>query len=202
MVDNGGFAHDVGFLIERINQVNPEWNFLGYIDKTQGGNVVGDDDFVVNYKGDLYAAIAITNFEIRRSIVAKYSVNRRINYPNLIDSSAIITDEVRLGRGNIICANSIFTVNITVGNFNIINHACTIGHDDVIGDYVTINPGSNISGNVSIGSCVNIGTGTQIIQGLSISDEAVIGAGSVVIKDIPYKSTAVGVPARVIKVRE
>lgn len=39
----------------------------------------------------------------------------------------------------------------------------------------------------------------KIIQGKSIGEDSVIGAGAVVIKSIEPNSTAVGVPAKVIK---
>jgi maltose O-acetyltransferase len=40
-----------------------------------------------------------------------------------------------------------------------------------------------------------------VLGGVTIGDGAVIGAGSVVSKDIPSGAIAVGVPARVIRMR-
>jgi acetyltransferase-like isoleucine patch superfamily enzyme len=58
----------------------------------------------------------------------------------------------------------------------------------------------HIAGNVSIGECVEIGVGTKVIQGKSIGDNSIIGAGAVVVRDIPANCTAVGVPAKPIKI--
>jgi acetyltransferase-like isoleucine patch superfamily enzyme len=44
--------------------------------------------------------------------------------------------------------------------------------------------------------------GANIIQGHSIGSWSINGAGAVVIENIPANVTAVGVPARVIKIRE
>lgn len=55
---------------------------------------------------------------------------------------------------------------------------------------------------VSIGSDVWIGGGVLILPGVSIGDGCVIAAGSVVTKDIPPYSVAVGVPAKVLRMRE
>jgi len=44
-----------------------------------------------------------------------------------------------------------------------------------------------------------VAPGCIILQGLTIGKQSVIGAGSVVTKDIPEKTVAVGVPAKVIK---
>ncbi|MCP4417269.1 MAG: acyltransferase [Chloroflexi bacterium] len=46
-----------------------------------------------------------------------------------------------------------------------------------------------------------LGTGVVVMGGVHIGQGAVIGAGSVVINDIPEMAIAVGVPARVIKMR-
>ena len=52
---------------------------------------------------------------------------------------------------------------------------------------------------VRIGSRAWIGANVTILPGVTIGDYAVIGAGSVVTKDVPARSIAVGVPARVIR---
>lgn len=46
-----------------------------------------------------------------------------------------------------------------------------------------------------------IGAGVRILGGVTIGTGSIIGAGAVVTKDIPPKSVAVGVPARVIRTR-
>lgn len=52
---------------------------------------------------------------------------------------------------------------------------------------------------INIGERVWIGGNCTILGGVHIGDQAVIGAGAVVTKDIPARSVAVGVPARVIR---
>ena len=52
---------------------------------------------------------------------------------------------------------------------------------------------------VKIGDHVWIGTNVTILKGVTIGDGAVIAAGSVVSRNIPARSLAGGVPAKVIK---
>jgi len=52
---------------------------------------------------------------------------------------------------------------------------------------------------VAIGDNVWICTGAIILPGVTIGADSVIGAGAVVSKDIPPRSLAVGVPAKVIR---
>jgi serine O-acetyltransferase len=53
----------------------------------------------------------------------------------------------------------------------------------------------------SIGNEVFIGAGARVLGDINIGDGAVIGANAVVINDIPAGATAVGIPARVTKVK-
>lgn len=200
IVGRGGFAREVKWLLDLINKKTERWRFIGYIDKNvDGEDVIGDDTYILNTRDKLNLVLAIGNPRIRKAIYEKYKKNKCISFPNIIAPSVCITESICMGIGNIICANNILTVDITLGNFNIINLGCTIGHDVEIGNFTTINPGTNISGNVVVNDCVEIGTGTKIIQGKMIGCGVVIGAGAVVVKDIPDETTAVGVPAKVIK---
>ena len=56
-------------------------------------------------------------------------------------------------------------------------------------------------GGIVVGDDSWLGVGVIVLDGVRIGDGAVIGAGSVVTKDIPDGAIAVGVPARVIKMR-
>lgn len=200
IVGDGGFAREVEWLVARINQVNSTWNLLGFIDKDENKpKVIGNDDYIVNNKNELYVSIAIGDPKIRRKLYNIYKSNSRIKFANLIDPSVLLSEQIKLGEGNIICAGTILTVDISIGCCNLINLDCTVGHDVVIQDFVTVNPSVNISGNVVLASGSFIGTGTQIIQGVAIGNDTVVGAGAVVNHDLPSDCTAVGVPARVIK---
>jgi serine O-acetyltransferase len=51
-----------------------------------------------------------------------------------------------------------------------------------------------------LGDRVFLGAGARVLGDIRIGDEAIIGANAVVIKPLPDGATAVGVPARVIKI--
>jgi acetyltransferase-like isoleucine patch superfamily enzyme len=51
---------------------------------------------------------------------------------------------------------------------------------------------------VRIGDCTFIGANAVILLGVTIGSHCVIGAGAVVSTDIPDRSVAVGVPAKVV----
>lgn len=54
----------------------------------------------------------------------------------------------------------------------------------------------------TIGARADIGAGACVLGAIRVGDDAVVGANAVVLKDVPDRAVAVGVPAKVIKVRE
>ena len=66
---------------------------------------------------------------------------------------------------------------------------------------LTNKPLFNSHNRVNIGSDVWIRANCYIKDGVTIGDGAILGAGAVVTKDIPPYSVAVGVPAKIIKMR-
>ncbi len=98
---------------------------------------------------------------------------------------------------------------VKVGKRFFIDHGTgvVIGETAVIGDDVTIYQGVTLGGtgkdtgkrHPTIGNNVMIGAGAKVLGPLVIGDNSRIAAGAVVLNDIPPNSTAVGVPARIVK---
>lgn len=205
IVGAGGFGREVLWLIQRINNVNYEWNIKGFIDDNKSIQnttideypVIGTIDDLKNIEG--YVVVAIGNSHVKKDIVERIKSVSNVKFATLIDPSVIISNRVNIGEGCIVCAGNIITVDITIGNHVILNLDCTVGHDAIINDFVTVYPSVNISGNTRIGSCSEIGTGTKIIQGSFICNNVILGANATVIKDIIGEGTYVGTPTKKIK---
>lgn len=76
--------------------------------------------------------------------------------------------------------------------------------DCIIGDNVRIDQHVTIGGRVGpgapeVGNDVRIGAGAKILGPVKIGQNAQIGANAVVLRDVPANSTAVGVPAKIVK---
>lgn len=207
IIGSGGLGRESVWTAERINAVNPEWNILGFIDDNiqvqgkliDGYRVIGTTAAAVKYP-DAYYVCAVGSAKIRNRIIKKIKSIADVKFATLIDPAAVFgKDRVQIGEGCIICANTYITLDIKIGSHVYIGANSTVGHDSRIDDFVTVYPGANVSGSTYLGSGCEIGTGSKVIQGLSIGMNSIIGAGAVVIKNIPQDCTAVGVPARIIK---
>jgi len=84
-----------------------------------------------------------------------------------------------------------------------------IGETSEIGDNVTLYQGVTLGGtshqrakrHPTLGNNVVVGVGAQLIGAITIGDNAKVGAGSVVVNSVPANATVVGVPGRVVEVR-
>jgi serine O-acetyltransferase len=72
-------------------------------------------------------------------------------------------------------------------------------HNQTIGRNLTVQHGNLIEDGVTIGDDVYVGVGAKLIGWIKIGNRVRIGANAVVITDVPDDSTAVGVPARIIR---
>jgi acetyltransferase-like isoleucine patch superfamily enzyme len=99
-----------------------------------------------------------------------------------------------------------------IGAFSVVIYGGTVkfGENVKVGYGVKIVSASSIKGSkdsnivkpIIIGNDVEIGSNAVVLPGVNIGDNVTIGAGAVVTKDIPENSIAVGVPARVIKLKK
>lgn len=210
IIGAGGFAKEVyEVLLNTLVMGQESERFAGFLDDNEslhgsdfmGAKVLAGLNWLSENK-NTEIVLGIGNPSVKRKIVKKIASMGDFDYITLIDQSAFLGRDVRIGNGVFIGGGTFITTNIDIKDFSTINLSCTIGHDSVLEPYVTVAPGVNISGNCLIKEGVDFGTGATIIQGKTVGKWSIVGAGSVIVKDIPANTTAVGNPSKVIKERE
>jgi sugar O-acyltransferase (sialic acid O-acetyltransferase NeuD family) len=210
IIGTGGFGREVLDVLEAINQVETQYDILGFINEPgyqKPGElinekpVLGHFDWLEKNKSQIKALCGVGDTATRLRLT-KQAEQLGVQFFSAVHPRAILTRWVTMGTGSIITAGCILTNNITIGNHVHLNLDCTVGHDVVIEDYVTVSPGVHVSGNVILQQGSFIGTGANLIESKTVGKWSVVGAGSVVVKDIPANTTAIGIPATVIKSRE
>ena len=205
IIGAGGVGRETALIVEDINNKSKEWNLLGFVDDYKeigedinGYKVLGGNDYINNYNGEVYVVCAIANYKIKKNIIQNIK-NDNVKFANIIHPSVKLNRTIDIGYGCIIYQNSIITANISIGNHVIVSPKCGIGHDSIINDYCSLLWNVNVSGNVVLEEGVTMGSGSTIIQGKKVECGSFIGAGAVVIDDIKEDSVAVGVPSRYVK---
>lgn len=203
----GGFAREVAWLIEDINQAEERYQLVGFVDDNPNlrGQLINDipvlsfEDLLTRYPESRVVS-GIGNPQTRQTLMEK-AEQAGLTFENLIHPRTERSRWIEYGKGIVICAGNILTTNIKLDDHVQINLDCTIGHDVIMGEYTTLAPGAHVSGWVHFGKRAYVGTGAAIINGnsekpLVIGDDAVIGAGACVTKSVEAGLTVVGVPAR------
>ncbi|MDH3444402.1 MAG: NeuD/PglB/VioB family sugar acetyltransferase, partial [Deltaproteobacteria bacterium] len=191
----GGAVEIVGFLDDRKPPC--DWNGTRLLGGLEILGVILRDQS----PDEVSYITAIGENHTRRRIVEKISLLAagKLMPWTLRHSRANVGQNVEVGVGTCLAPGSIVTANARIGSHVILNVNSSVSHDAIIGDFANINPGAVIAGNVNVGAGAYVGAGATVIHGVSVGEWAVIGAGAVVIGDVPPHTTAVGVPARVIK---
>ncbi len=97
-----------------------------------------------------------------------------------------------------------------IGKGLMIDHGSgvVIGETTIIGDNCTIYQGVTLGGtgkdkgkrHPTLGNNVMVGSGAKILGPFVVGDNARIAANAVVLEEVPPNATAVGVPARIVKI--
>ncbi|NDO48595.1 acetyltransferase [Lachnospiraceae bacterium MD335] len=187
----GGHAHSVTDSIEQTGK----YNIIGFLDTEEmlGKHfrdycVLGTDDALGKYfdKGIKNAFVTIGFLgkgNIRNQL---YKQLKNIGYlvPDIIDGSAVVSENAELGDGVFVGKNAVINANAKIGEMCIINTGAIVEHDCTIGKFSHIAVGSVICGGVSVGEQTMIGANATVIQEKEIGSHCVIGAGTIVSKNI------------------
>jgi sugar O-acyltransferase (sialic acid O-acetyltransferase NeuD family) len=179
---------------------------LGFIDDTKiPGEVIDSLPVLGGFDGiddgDDVAVCIVGDPKVKKELINKIKTTYPgVHFPHVFCQDNTISDHVQWGEGCIVAhPYNVICPGVQVGKFVWVNAKNSIGHNCSIGDFTTLYSGIFLGGESKVGENCVIGTGAIVNPGVTIGNNVIIGAGSVVVRDIPDSSTAVGIPAKVIK---
>jgi sugar O-acyltransferase (sialic acid O-acetyltransferase NeuD family) len=202
IVGAGGFGRETLDVVEAMNALERQWEFLGFLDDNRsedpliaqrGARILGGSALLADLSCEYVIAVADPAARERIDGLAM-RVGRQA--ATLVHPSVTLGSMNNIGPGFIALTGASVTTNVTIGRHVHLNPNAAVGHDAVIGAYVTVYPGARVGGAATLEDAVTLGSGACVIQGLRVGRGTFIGAGAVVIRDIPAGTVAVGVPAR------
>jgi sugar O-acyltransferase (sialic acid O-acetyltransferase NeuD family) len=141
--------------------------------------------------------VCLGNNRLRKTTVS------RVQAPFMVavHPRAHISGTARLGEGTMVFHGSYVQAEARLGRHVIVNTAASIDHHCKIADFVHIAPQVALCGLCEVGEGTEIGAGAAVLPSIKIGKWCQVGAGAVVLGDIPDYATAVGNPAKVIKIK-
>ncbi len=163
-----------------------------------------DDDITINellstpvkhqWQGESPVIVSIGNNTVRKQIVDKL---QQCDFATVRHPSAIISPNVRMGKGTVVMQGAIIQSGATIGSHCILNTGASVDHECIIEDFVHVSPQATLCGNVHVGEGAWIGAAAVVIPGVRIGKWSIVGAGSVVVQDVPDGAIAYGNPCRI-----
>ena len=138
--------------------------------------------------------IAIGNATIRRRLQTEIEEGGG-NITTLIHPSAIISQDVKIGRGTVVMAGAIVNTGTKIGNGVILNTASSVDHDCIVEDFCHVSVGAHLCGTVHLGAGTWIAAGATVINNVTICPDCLIGAGATVTHDLVNAGIYKGTPA-------
>jgi sugar O-acyltransferase (sialic acid O-acetyltransferase NeuD family) len=204
IIGAGGFGREVYTLAKSCIGYGSLFTIKGFLDKNKsalGGRngyaeILSDVDNYEIMNNDVFI-VAIAD-PSRKEYCVNNIIKRSGKFISLIHSTAVISDNVKVGKGCIISRDCIISNDVEIKSHTSFNSKVMIGHDCKIDKFCHFNAGSFVGGEVLINQKVVVHTMAIIIPRLIIGNNVIVGVGSVVLKNIPSDKTVFGNPARVI----
>jgi len=174
-------AWEVDYIIGGIGDLNDKESIMGV---PIISNKQLDELYAKGYN-KVVNAVAVTPNAFSRKDIYELLQKRNFECPNIIDKSAIIGADVKMGEGNLIMAGAVVGAEARIGNHCVINANCTLSHNNVISDCTHIASGAVLAGNVVVGSNTLIGQNCTIYADVHIGNNVLIQNGCSVFKDVP-----------------
>lgn len=209
IVGAGGLGREVLLLIQQLNDVHPTWDVRGFYDDVApatptvaGLPYLGTTAALNTTTEPLAVAVAVGSPGARAAVVARLT-SAQLSFPVLVHPRVALapSQRIALGAGCIIQQGCLLTCDITLGRFVLLNLGCTVGHDAVLADFCSLMPHANVSGAVRLDQGVYLGSSATVIQGVRVGEHTIVGAGAVVVRNLAASVTAVGVPAKELKMK-
>ena len=194
----GQFAKEALLIAEMMNDSEPQWNILGFLDDNKeiglevfrGYKIIGHiQDWIPGQ--NQYFAMGVARPGTKEKL---YDVihGRGGKFATLIMPTTIIPKETIIEEGCVI-GHAWIGLDVVLGKC--VHVAGSMVGESTIGDFSTTTGFANVAGS-KLGQRVFVGSHAVILNGKKVGDDALISAGSIVISNVKAGSKVFGNPAR------
>lgn len=195
----GGFGKEALDVAEAMNESQPQWNILGFLDDGidigteafRGYKVVGTVKDYVHREG-LYLAMGIANPQTKEKLYNSLK-QKGATFATLIRPSIYIPKETIIGEGCIM-NYAWFGIDVKLGKC--VHIAGSMVGEASIDDFSTTTGFANIAG-AKLGKRVFVGSHAVVLNGRKVGDDAFVCACSLVVSNVKPNTKVMGNPAKI-----
>lgn len=210
IVGAGGHAREVADILRDRARVGAGPRLLGFVadDPENYPAEIGGVPFLGDWgwfdtadPEGLAVVCAVGLPQLRRHLVAR-AESRGLRFANAVSPLAYVSPGASVGAGVMVFPHAFVSAGSSLGDHAVVNVGASVSHDARVGRFATLGPGVRVAGYADVGEGCYLGVGSSVIDRVSVGAWATVGGGACVTKGLPDNVTAVGVPARVIKIKE
>ncbi len=149
------------------------------------------DKVAAHFQQGVFDALVIAlggNLLERERVFREYD-SQNIPFANVIDPSAQIRSEAKIGRGNILLGGVYLGPGTIVGDNCYIISNTTIQHHSLVGDHCYFSTSVAIAGRVKVGNRVRFDTASGAKANAALGDDSTVSAGCIVTQNVPAGAT-------------
>ena len=203
IIGAGALGQEVVWLTEEINDKNPSWNILGFLDdfgfesgkSFMGYKCIGAVHDAEKFKHASFV-IAYGDPRLREKIYESIQGDE-LEWATLISPTVRVHPSNKIGKGVVIGRYTDLTVNCEIDDLAYLNIHVVLGHEVHVGKFSIISPNVTVNGGAKIGKACQIGA-NAFVKDVKIGDYSTVGASSCVVKPIDEYCVVAGVPAKLL----
>lgn len=197
-----GAGREVYMCALNSREIDVDYNVKGFLDdKTDALEgyegyppILGSVEAYIPQEDDVF--ICALGDPVWRKIYVEKILAKGGVFTNVIEKTASIGLNVRIGVGCILRAYTQLSCDVKVGDYNYFQPFVFVGHDAKIGNFCHFNTYASMGGYSEVEDETVLHTGSILLPHTKAMKSSVIAAGSVAMRDVKENSTVVGVPAR------
>ena len=198
----GEFGEEMVDNIRWINEEEPRWNLLGFIDDNKTGQVAGIpvlgtvEDYLKMDKHIQYF-VATLDGKVREKIMARCKA-AGCTGAVIIGERTTVEENTCIGESTYVGAASTVQNGARVGEGCVMEHGNTIGADVVLGAYSTLQIFSCLCVGATVGKYSDLELRCTIDYGVKTLEGCSFATGTVMLEDTPVVGRYYGVPGKLI----
>ena len=210
IIGAGGHAREIAEILRHQSQAGTGALVVGFVvddpenhaAEVGGLPVLGDWSWFEGAELRGLAVVCAVGLPQLRKRLAERAAARGLQFASAVSPLAYVSSAAQLGEGVMIFPHAFVSAGSSVGAHAVLNVGATLSHDASVGRYTTLGPGARLAGNVTVGEGCYFGINSCAIERVSVGDWATVGGGACVTRDLPGNVTAVGLPARVVRIKD
>jgi sugar O-acyltransferase (sialic acid O-acetyltransferase NeuD family) len=205
IISAGKFAREICSFVGHAIAAGRDWRIKGFLDSRSRqldgfGRQAPILSSVEDYEpgeNDLFLCAIGTPADRRR--YSEMILRKGGRFATLIHPTAVLGDNVTLGRGVMIAPHAVLTSDMVLGDSVYIGPHTCCSHDSRIGDWCQISGHCCLGGGVTVEEACFFGMAAVVMPGVHIGKNAFVGVGSVVLRRVRAGTKVFGNPAVTIE---